>query len=172
MDYWITHCGTDGYLYLLFQRRFLKLLLYFSVISLLVSVPINATSGTSYEDWFERTTLNNKELSNVKGWLHVILVLVFTLLTIRAVQKTRKDSRIAYQFYHREMSKKRDHEWLKARTVHVKGIPPEDRTGNNLKAVLERVIAPTGGQVLAVMLVPDFVNQLILEGKIQDLKEL
>lgn len=53
------------------------------------------------------------------------------------------------------MSKNHDHEWLKARTVHVKGIPPEDRSGkiysfnlyigNNLKAVLDRVIAPTGG---------------------------
>jgi hypothetical protein len=24
-EYWVTHCGTDGYLYLLFQRMFLKL---------------------------------------------------------------------------------------------------------------------------------------------------
>jgi hypothetical protein len=52
------------------------------------------------------------------------------------------------------MSKNQDHEWLKARTVHIKGIPPEDRSGkndsliligNNLKAVLERVLAPSGG---------------------------
>lgn len=101
MDYWITHTGTDGYLYLLFQRRFLKLLLYFSAISLLISIPINITSGGSsgdktYEDWFERTTLNNKELSGLKSWGHVLLVLIFTLLTIRAVQKTRRDARIAY----------------------------------------------------------------------------
>lgn len=81
MDYWVTHCGTDGYLYLLFQRRFLKLLMYFSVISLCVSIPINA--GSDEGDWFEKTTLNNKELNNFKGWVHVILVLVFTLLTIR-----------------------------------------------------------------------------------------
>eukprot|EP00347_Sterkiella_histriomuscorum_P002304 403368673 len=175
MDYWITHTGTDGYLYLLFQRRFLKLLLYFSAISILISIPINITSGVgdqTYEDWFERTTLNNKELSNFKGWIHVILVLIFTLLTIRAVQKTRRDARIAYQFYHREMSKNHDHEWLNARTVHVKGIPPEDRSGNILRASLERVIAPTGGQVLGVILLPDFVNQLVIEGKIKDIKDL
>lgn len=86
MDYWVTHCGTDGYLYLLFQRRFLKLLMYFSVISLCVSLPINAGSSPDEGDWFERTTLNNKELSsNFKGWVHVALVLVFTLLTIRQV---------------------------------------------------------------------------------------
>lgn len=77
------------------------------------------------------------------------------------------------------MSKNHDQEWLKARTVHVKGIPPEDRSGkltkisninigffqindkyigNFLRASLERVLAPTGGQVLGVILVPDFVN--------------
>lgn len=39
------------------------------------------------------------------------------------------------------MSKKMDNEWLKARTVHVQGVPPEDRSGNYLKAVLERVLS-------------------------------
>lgn len=141
MDYWVTHTGTDGYVYLLFQRRFLKLTLYLSIISLCVSIPINVSSGTNVDDWFERTTLNNKELSKWRSWIHVILVLVFTLLTIRAVQKTRRDAKIAYLFYYKEMSRNKDHEWLKARTVHVKGIPPEDRSGNNLKHILERVLA-------------------------------
>jgi TRAP-type C4-dicarboxylate transport system permease small subunit len=114
MDYWVTHCGTDGYLYLLFQRRFLKLLAYFSVISLIVSIPLNVFSqsngrDSSGENWFERTTLNNKDLStNYQGWVHVSLVLIFTLLTIRQVQKTRRDAKIAYQFYQRSMSKNKD----------------------------------------------------------------
>ena len=100
------------------------------------------------------------------------LVLIFTLLTIRQVQKTRRDARIAYQFYQRSMSKNKDQEWLKARTVHVKGLSSEDRTGNQLKAVLERVVGPAEGEVLAVHLVPDFAPQLDLEGKILDLKDL
>lgn len=72
MDYWVTNTGTDGYLYLLFQRRFLKLLVYFSVISLCVSIPINVTMANqeaessdqaiNIQDWFEKTTLNNKDL--------------------------------------------------------------------------------------------------------------
>ena len=70
------------------------------------------------------------------------------------------------------MSRNKDHEWLKVRTIHVKGIPPEDRSGNHLKMVLERVLGQTGGQVLAVIVVPDFVRQLDIEGKIQDLKDL
>ena len=86
------------------------------------------------------------------------LVTLFTLLTIRTVQKIRREARIAYLFYHKAMSQNKDHEWLKARTIHVKGVPPEDRTGNSLKNVLERVLKDTDGQVLAVMVVPDFVK--------------
>lgn len=56
------------------------------------------------------------------------------------------------------MSKNKDHEWLKARTVHIKGLSPEDRTGNYLKYILERAVVPSGGQVLAVIIVPDFIN--------------
>ena len=98
MDYWVTHTGTDGYLYLLFQRRLLKLLIYFSVISLCVSIPANVTMATSsIEDWFERTTLNNKELhSSYQGWIHVFLVAIFSALTLRQVQKIRRDARSAY----------------------------------------------------------------------------
>ena len=70
------------------------------------------------------------------------------------------------------MSRTKDHEWLKARTIHVKGLSPEDRSGAILKQQLEKVIAPAGGHVLAVHLVPDFANQLELESKILDMRDL
>ena len=98
------------------------------------------TSGEKIDNWFERTTLNNKELTNLRGWVHVGLVLVFTLLTIRAVQKTRRDARIAYQFYYRSMSKNTDHEWLKARTLHVKGLVSKDRRGDMLRNELNMML--------------------------------
>lgn len=43
------------------------------------------------------------------------------------------------------MNKNKDHEWLKARTIHVKGLPPEDRTGNLLRVLLDRVLRETNG---------------------------
>jgi hypothetical protein len=54
----------------------------------------------------------------------------------------------------------------------VKGLSSEDRTGNNLKAILERVVAAADGEVLGVHLVPDFSAQLKIEEKIYDLKDL
>ena len=38
MDYWCTHCGVDGYLYMLFQRRFLSLTIYMSVVSIVSQI--------------------------------------------------------------------------------------------------------------------------------------
>lgn len=50
------------------------------------------------------------------------------------------------------MAKESVHESLKARTLHIKGIPVEDRTGNGLKVVLERFLRDEvgGGKILAI----------------------
>lgn len=43
------------------------------------------------------------------------------------------------------MSSTYDHEWLKARTVHIKGIPAEDKHGDGLKTLLNAYLEETGG---------------------------
>lgn len=47
-------------------------------------------------NWFDRAALHNKEFSNYRGWFHVIMVFITTFLTIRAIQKVRRNARIAY----------------------------------------------------------------------------
>ena len=85
------------------------------------------------------------------------MVFVYTFLTIHFIQKTRRDARVSYQMYYSEMSKKKDHEWLKARTMHIKGIPEEDRAGNGLKTLLETFLKQNGGgSILAMQIVPPF----------------
>jgi len=97
MEYWITHCGNDGYLYLLFQRRFLNLTLYLTVISVVMSLAMNlllADTQNQSEDedfftfmgqFFDKTALKNKELSNYRGWFHVFMVFLYTFLTIHFI---------------------------------------------------------------------------------------
>ena len=159
MEYWVTHCGNDGYLYLLFQRRFLHLTLYLSVISISTSVAMNLLlplspqedeSQSSLSSWFDRAALQNKDFENHRSWFHVVMVLVYTFLTINAVQKTRRDARVSYQMYYAEMSKKKDHEWLKVRTLHIKGIPYEDRAGSGLRLILEQFLSKHGGSIQAL----------------------
>ena len=111
MEYWVLHCGTDGYLYLLFQRQMLKLAVYLSVVMFLFSSIMNldaedkrsqtkaSESGTGSEhlSFIEKTTLSNRELSNNRSWFHVLMVAVITFLTITVVMRTRQLARKAYK---------------------------------------------------------------------------
>lgn len=124
------------------------------------------------EEYFDRSTLDNKDFSDYKSWVHVFMVFVHTFLTIHLVQKTRRDARVSYQMSYKEMSKKRDHEWLKARTLHIRGIPEEDRAGIGLRMVLEVFLSEQNGRVLDLQIVPPFHHILDIETQIRDLKDL
>lgn len=50
MDYWVLHCGNDGYLYLLLQRRFLKLTYWLSLIMLVGSAIMNIYDPSESDD--------------------------------------------------------------------------------------------------------------------------
>jgi hypothetical protein len=63
-------------------------------------------------------------LSPQRAWVSILIIFVFTLLTIRIVQKTRRDAKVALESYYQDMSKYKDHECLKARTLHIKGVLP------------------------------------------------
>ena len=90
MEYWVLHCGTDGYLYLFFQRQMFKLSIYLSVIIFLFSFFMNIDSDedntqekdTSNLSLVTRVTLSNRELSNNKSWFHVLMVTLITFFTI------------------------------------------------------------------------------------------
>jgi hypothetical protein len=64
------------------------------------------------------------------------------------------------------MSRFKDHECLKTRTLHIKGVLPDDRTGNGIEAHLNKILekksyhgAPGGvGKVRSVLIIPDFTK--------------
>lgn len=58
------------------------------------------------------------------------------MLTIRYVQKTRRDAKVALETYYQDMSKYKDQECLKARTLHIKGVLPQDLTGDGIEKYL------------------------------------
>ena len=63
---------------------------------------------------------------------------------------------------------------MKARTLHISGIPVEDRTGIGLVGYLENLLSESsiGGKVLAIQIVPPFADIFNIEVKIRDLKDL
>ena len=70
------------------------------------------------------------------------------------------------------MSKNYDHEFLKERTLHIKGIQHDDRGGNMLMNQLDKVIGDIGGQIKGIIIVPDMIDLLRLNGEKLDLKDL
>lgn len=79
-------------------------------------------------------------LSEEKAWVSITVIFLFTLLTIRIVQKTRRDAKVALESYYQDMSKYKDHECLKARTLHIEGVIPADRTGDGVKRHLNNIL--------------------------------
>ena len=66
-----------------------------SVISFVMSIGMNlfiqddgktAPNSDVVLAWLDHTVLDNKELSNFRGWFHTIMVFIFTFLTIYNVQ--------------------------------------------------------------------------------------
>jgi hypothetical protein len=46
-DYWATQCGQDAYLYLLFQRKLMRLMVVIGGASMIVSLSSNLFSAPS-----------------------------------------------------------------------------------------------------------------------------
>ena len=90
-----------------------------------------------------------------------------TLLTLRTVFKLKTQARLVYKKY-----VKHDYEWLKSRTVHVKGLLKNDITGAILENMLNDHLQDTESKILAIWVVPDYRKLTQLEEKRKDLEDL
>ena len=69
---------------------------------------------------------------------------------------------MALESFYQDMSRYKDHECLKARTMHIKGVLPHDRTGEGVEAYLNDILRQKSygnefpGKVTDVLIVPDF----------------
>lgn len=117
-------------------------------------------------------TINNKELTMLSSWVHTILVVIFTIATIYTFYNLKEEARIIYAKMQLERSKTKDFEWLKTRTVHVRGIAPHDRKGETLVKKLNKELKFIGGRVLAIINIPDFEQFFNLELEKLDIDDL
>lgn len=129
------------------------------------AIPINIVSSTSGEEWFEKMTLNNKELTLLSCWVHTILMVIFSGAIIYTFYQMKLEARTMYIRMQLERSKVKDYEWLKTRTVHVRGLAPNDRKGEVLVRKINNELETIGGKVLAIINIPDFNKILELENK-------
>ena len=100
VEYWCTHCGVDGYMYLLFQRRFMKLCLFMAAISIIGQLVLFVTEnhseslfGIKQKEARDFSVLNvvsgligrEHELSDIQAGISISIIAVFTLITIWTV---------------------------------------------------------------------------------------
>ena len=117
-------------------------------------------------------TLNNKEIDQLSWWVHTILVVIFSVATIYTFYYMKVEARLCYARMQLERSKTRDFEWLKTRTLHVRGIAPHDRKGESLIKRLDSALKLNGGKVVAIINIPDFSTILELENQKFDIGDL
>ena len=150
----------------------MKLMLFYAVLSLLFAIPINIVSSKSGEEWFEKMTINNRELNALSTWVHAVLMIIFTIATIYTFYELKIDARSAYAEVQLKRSRTKDYEWLKTRTVHVRGLAPNDRKGQALCRKLNKELELIGGKVLTIINIPDFSKILELENNKFDVEDL
>ena len=68
-----------------------------AVGTLVVSFSVNLFISESNDDWFEKSTLNNKTLTPITAWVHTFLVLAFTCLTFHTVFDLREEAKNLYK---------------------------------------------------------------------------
>ncbi|CAI2385080.1 unnamed protein product [Moneuplotes crassus] len=167
-NYWVKNCGVDAFLYLLLQRKVASLLFWIGSISFILSLFFNLASDETLDiqdhkwrnDWSIKVLYGNKDfIKGVWSWVQVILCCLITLWTLNTVYELKTQARRVYKRY-----VKHDYEWLKSRTIHVKGILKNDITGAMLENMLNDHLQDTE--------IPDYQKLTRLEQKRKELEDL
>lgn len=75
----------------------MKLSVVLALGSIVVSLSVNLFFAESQQDWFEKSSLNNKTLTPITTWLHCGLALFFTVATFYTVFDLREEARDLYK---------------------------------------------------------------------------
>jgi hypothetical protein len=92
-------------------------------------------------------------------------VFIYSVGVFITVHRVRKTIGKLLKNKHVEESHNAEHEWIKSRTIHVRGLDTGDRTGIALATVLNEFLKTRGGSVLDVQILPDYQSMLELEVK-------
>lgn len=171
--YWIHYCGMDSYVYLYFQRTLIKALILISLITLVVSIPINLFyENERNSSWFVRANLHSNYNNEFSAWMQVTLITIFSIILFGFLTQVKKNLKSEFLREFMEKSSKQNTEWLKMRTVHIVGIPQKDRKGTLITSMLNQFLRKYNGSVLEVVIIPDIHNQFYYEMKKEQLKDI
>ena len=170
-EYWISICGTDIYCYLFCQRQIMSFCFYM----LAVNFGVKLYTSLFYEsrDWkILDTNVEETELEhNFMLGQQMVMITTFTiLLIIKIVKMIDHFGKVSFSYYNKVDTI--DLKSLQMRTLHIKGIVPEDTKADILMEKIENYLKDINGKILAMKIIPNYANLVTLETKRRDLTVL
>jgi hypothetical protein len=173
--YWIHNVGLDGYAYLYYQKELIKTLIMFGIVSVVMLWPVSiwfesmqseSQAGAQTGDLTIESYRNNTEYNmELRSIIDCLLLYFFCLYTIYSMFRIKNHLREELAFQKKKRMQNSEYEVLRARSVHIKGVFPEDRKGETLCEKIGKFLEENGegGKIMACIVVPDFVEIVGLE---------
>jgi hypothetical protein len=131
-NYLVRSIGTEGYVFLLFQRKIISLLTTISVISLIISfVNFLANQEKKFDD-FHDFLMDNKYLNEFSTAMHLTALIIYTFLHFRFFTVLKNQLKNLYFEHFDKMSRHKDADWLSCRTLHISGLSASQRNSINI----------------------------------------
>lgn len=135
-NYMINSVGMEAYLYLLFQRKMIVIILIMCIISSLVAL---ITTLSNLKEIKESSTfniihdffLNNKFMNDFSSYMHIFSMVVVSFIHYRYMTIFKTECKFLYFERFDKMSRYKNYEWLRCRTLHLSGIAPHERNSKN-----------------------------------------
>ncbi|KRX06647.1 hypothetical protein PPERSA_13126 [Pseudocohnilembus persalinus] len=166
--YFINTCGFDGYSYLYIQREYLKFMIKLGCFFIIFSSVVLVLSKYDEHNQVINVILNDY----INPTKHIFWTLIMSAGFLNCIINAQQDLQIQYQLTMIEQNKKSGFEQLQLRSVHIKGIPASDLSGEGLKKTLENFLEKNkiNGKIIALKVIPAYGNIMQLEQEKQEIQ--
>ena len=128
----INSIGMEAYLYLLFQRKIILILMIYTILSSGIAL---VTTLSNLKEVQESSTyniihdffLNNKFMNDFSSYMHILSLIVLSFIHFRYMTVFKTECKFLYFERFDKMSRYKNYEWLRCRTIHLSGIAPNER---------------------------------------------
>jgi hypothetical protein len=127
-NYLLRSIGTEAYMYLIFLKYVLRLLIIMVLVSLIISlISTLSNKEPSFFNFVEDFLFNNKKMDDFNSFLHLIAIFIYTFLHFRCFSQIRQEARNIYFEKFDLLSREKNFNWLSSRTLHISGLSSDDR---------------------------------------------
>ena len=127
-SYLLRSIGMEAYIYLIFQRKVIKLLSVMAIMSFIFSfITTMAQPKNEIVSFFHYFLFQNKYTDNFTSVIRLLGVIIYTFLHFRYFSLIRSEAVSLYFERFDILSRTKDYNWLSSRTLHISGLEPHER---------------------------------------------